>query len=182
MDATAVPETFRVRRAAAADVALLAELGARTFVDAFSADNDPQDLERYVADAFSHERIATELAQDGSVFLVAHDDAYASAPVGYCRLQRGATDDSVDARTPIELVRIYIEPATTGRGYGSALLQACLDEAARGGHDVIWLGVWEHNLRARRFYERWGFRHVGDHTFMLGRQRQRDHVMARPVR
>jgi ribosomal protein S18 acetylase RimI-like enzyme len=38
--------------------------------------------------------------------------------------------------------------------------------------------VWEHNPKAIAFYRKFGFETVGDHTFMLGLDRQRDIVMA----
>jgi ribosomal protein S18 acetylase RimI-like enzyme len=53
-----------------------------------------------------------------------------------------------------------------------------LDEARAHGHDVLWLGVWEHNARARAFYARWGFSEVGEMNFLLGSDPQRDLVLA----
>jgi len=175
-----MPDTFRVRRAGTADVAALAALATRTFVHAFGADNDPRNIERYVATSFSQRRIAEEVAAEGSTVLLAYDDAVEpDVPIGYSRLQSGSAADGVNGTRPVQLVRIYVEPAMVGRGYGSALLRACLDEAATGGSDVIWLGVWERNDRARRFYERWGFRRVGRHDFVLGDEVQTDDVLAR---
>jgi ribosomal protein S18 acetylase RimI-like enzyme len=43
------------------------------------------------------------------------------------------------------------------------------------GH--LWLGVWEHNHRAKAFYERWGFVPVGTETFLLGSDEQADVLM-----
>ena len=57
---------------------------------------------------------------------------------------------------------------------------ACLEEAAGGGYETLWLGVWEHNLRAIAFYRRWGFETVGSHTFLLGSDEQTDLIMVRP--
>jgi ribosomal protein S18 acetylase RimI-like enzyme len=171
----------RVRRATASDAPALADLATRTFVTAFAADNDPRDIQRYVAESFSRERIGVELAAWGSTFLLGYDDTR-SAPgaVGYARLQRG-TNTHVDGQRPTQLVRLYVEPALIGQRYGGALLQACLDEATRLGCDTMWLGVWEHNTQARRFYERWGFLHVGEQAFALGSDVQTDHVLARAL-
>ena len=182
METTVGSGRFRVVRADASDAALLAEIGARTFVEAFAADNDPANVERYVAESFSVARLSAELTASGSTFLLAYDDAAGDGvPVGYAQLRDGA-NEHVEGRRQVGLIRIYIEPATIGRGYGSALLRACLDVAAHDGFDTIWLGVWEHNHRARRFYEREGFRRVGDQAFVLGANVQTDHIMARAVR
>ena len=174
--------TFVVRRAVAEDSALLASIGARTFRDTFAAENDPDDLERYISDAFAPETLAAELAAPGATFLLAYDEALnRDRPVGYAKLLAGRADDSVRGPTPVELVRLYVEADAIGGGYGAALMQACLDEAARGGFETLWLGVWEQNQRARRFYERWGFTAVGVHDFVIGRDVQTDIVMERPV-
>jgi ribosomal protein S18 acetylase RimI-like enzyme len=51
--------------------------------------------------------------------------------------------------------------------------------AGRAGAAAVWLGVWERNPRAIRFYERNGFAAVGDHIFQLGSDPQRDLIMVR---
>jgi ribosomal protein S18 acetylase RimI-like enzyme len=60
-------------------------------------------------------------------------------------------------------------------------MRACLDEARTRGCDVIWLDVWEHNLRARAFYRKWGFSEAGTQPFKLGDDMQTDLLMRRPV-
>lgn len=39
--------------------------------------------------------------------------------------------------------------------------------------------VWEHNLKAQRFYMREGFEKVGSHEFVMGEERQTDWIMVR---
>jgi ribosomal protein S18 acetylase RimI-like enzyme len=47
------------------------------------------------------------------------------------------------------------------------------------GCDTIWLDVWERNLRARAFYQKWGFIEVGTQLFQLGDDLQNDLLMQR---
>ena len=42
---------------------------------------------------------------------------------------------------------------------------------------LIWLGVWEHNVSAIRFYERNQFQLFGKHSFILGSDEQTDLLM-----
>lgn len=49
--------------------------------------------------------------------------------------------------------------------------------AATRGARSLWLGVWEHNPRAVAFYGKYGFRRVGQHTFVLGGDAQTDWLM-----
>ncbi|HSE31125.1 MAG TPA: hypothetical protein VLA93_06080 [Pyrinomonadaceae bacterium] len=50
-----------VRRAKADDAKLLAELGARTFQDTFSAENNAEDMADYIASAFNVPQQIAEL-------------------------------------------------------------------------------------------------------------------------
>lgn len=108
-------------------------------------------------------------------------DSRATAPagfLGYAMLVAGP-GAGVVANDPIEVHRLYVETARTSRGHGGRLMAVALDRAAAAGHDVAWLGVWEHNLRAIDFYTAHGFRQVGSHSFTLGSDVQTDLVLAR---
>lgn len=173
------PSAPTIRRAVAGDAALLAELGARTFTETFAAVNKPEDMTAYLASAFTRERQAEELADPLATFLIAEIDGVA---VGYAKLRPGAeADGRISGERPIELVRLYVSQAWLGRGVGEALMRACIDAARRGDYQTLWLGVWEHNARARAFYRKWNFRDVGHHIFQLGADAQTDVLMQRPV-
>ena len=167
-----------IRRAGIADAALLAELGARTFVETFAADNRPEDIAAYLATAFGPEQQADELTDPHSTFLIAEVDGVAA---GYAKIHPGRTPERVTGERPIELVRLYVSQVWLGRGVGAALMRDCLGEARRAGYQTLWLGVWERNNRALAFYRKWDFREVGKHIFQLGDDPQIDILMERPV-
>ena len=54
--------------------------------------------------------------------------------------------------------------------------------ARERGKEYIWLGVWEHNQRARRFYMRNGFYQIGSHSFIMGDDDQTDHLMRKDLK
>jgi len=56
------------------------------------------------------------------------------------------------------------------------LMEHALDWARGQGATALYLGVWENNARAQRFYRRFGFEHVGEHAFMVGGTRDRDYI------
>jgi ribosomal protein S18 acetylase RimI-like enzyme len=60
-------------------------------------------------------------------------------------------------------------------------MSACIEELRQRGSDALWLGVWERNPRAISFYEKFGFVAVGERTFPLGGDPQRDIIMVRAV-
>ncbi|HRF47453.1 MAG TPA: GNAT family N-acetyltransferase [Anaerolineales bacterium] len=172
------PSNILIRQATAADNELLAAIGAETFRDTFAADNTPEDMALYLAGSFSPERQATELADPASRFLIA---SLAGDVVGYVRLKFAPPPVSVGAEQAVEIARLYARKAWIGHGVGAALMRASLAAAAQAGLTTIWLDVWEKNPRAIAFYEKWGFRIVGEQVFQLGSDAQRDLLMARPL-
>jgi diamine N-acetyltransferase len=167
-----------IRRATAADAALLAELGASTFYDSFAAENKPEDVAAYISASFGPEKQAAELADPRAAFLVAEIDG---AAVGYAQLRSGEPPACVSGPEPVELVRIYVSRQWLGLGVGEALMRACVDEARASGYRTMWLGVWERNGRAQAFYRRWNFSVVGEHIFRLGSDPQTDWLMERAL-
>ncbi len=172
------PLNFVIRRGVADDAHLLAELGARTFSEAFADDNTHEDMSAYLASSFNVEKQAEELTDPHSVFLIAEADEVA---VGYAMLRAGDVEDGITGDKPVELVRLYVSRESLGTGVGAALMQAGIGEAKRQGYQTLWLGVWEHNTRAQAFYRKWNFHEVGTHVFQLGDDPQTDILMQRSL-
>ena len=77
----------------------------------------------------------------------------------------------------MRLHKLYVSADAIGTGAGAALMRCGIDWATGTGYGSMWLGVWEHNHRARAFYERWGFCPVGTEAFRLGSDDQVDLLM-----
>mgnify|MGYP000455701968 FL=1 len=96
------------------------------------------------------------------------------AIVGYSKL--GAVDMDVDATDALELHRLYVDASVKGAGVAKALMDDGLAWARGKGARVMYLSVWENNERAQAFYKRYGFEHVKEHKFMVGRVADRDFI------
>ena len=170
---------FVIRRAEGADAARLAAFGERTFRDTFAGDNTPEDMAAYLAQAFGEEIQRAELASPAVTALLAEREG---ALAGYALLREGGDSAGhVLGDRPVELQRLYVDSATKGQGLAQALMARVEEEALRRGGDVLWLGVWERNPRAIAFYRKCGFADVGTHEFLLGKDRQTDRVMRKPL-
>lgn len=132
----------------------------------------------YLAEAFAPGKQEAELANARRTCLLAEQDGRL---VGYAVIMDGAAHDSVVADHPIEVERFYVDHAWHGRGIAGALMAAIIRVATACGGDALWLGVWERNARAIRFYRKWGFERVGAQTFQLGADCQQDDVMRRAL-
>lgn len=172
--------SISIRRASSVDSGLLTELAYKTFWDAFAhhPKNAPDDLAFYMGQAFKEEQIRTELDDLNNIFLIAEFDGETA---GYAKLILDTTEDGITAERPIELSRLYSHQRFLGKGVGQNLLDECFRIAADKECDAMWLGVWEYNPRAQKFYEKNGFRFVGKHTFLLGSDPQTDLLMQRGI-
>jgi ribosomal protein S18 acetylase RimI-like enzyme len=172
-----------IRRATAADAPALSRLAAATFRETFAGDNTPDDIEHYITAAFTPEQQAIEIADSSSTVLLAErqDDRGRTELVGYAHVVSGDVPESVPGVAPLELKRIYVAKAWQGRRVAQALMDASIEAARARGARTLWLGVWERNPRAVAFYVKYGFARVGEHTFVLGQDRQTDWLFARPI-
>jgi GNAT superfamily N-acetyltransferase len=168
-------EGIEIRAAVLADAATLTELGARTFRDSFAADNSPEDMEAFLASHYRPELQAAELKDPRNLYLLAE---VSGVPAGFALLRDGPREPGVPGERPVNLSRLYVDRPFLGARVGAALMLRCLEEGRSRGHDALWLGVWEHNVRARAFYARWDFTEVGEMRFLLGSDVQRDFVLA----
>ena len=175
-----IENQVEIRYAAGQDAEFLASFGRRTFHAAFAAEpgNSPADMAKYEDEAFSVNILSEELADPKAVFLIAEIQRKA---IGYAKLLLDSREPEIRAENTVELVRLYAATEFIGKGIGAALMRACLDEAAKWKRETIWLGVWEHNLRAQAFYRKWNFQKVGSHIFQLGADAQIDILMERPI-
>lgn len=173
-------ESITIRHATLGDAKLLTDLSYTTFWDAFAhhPKNAPDDLAHYMRQAFNIEQISTELADERSIFLIGEIDAKAA---GYAKIVIDNIEPGITAERPVELSRLYSHQEYIGKGVGQNLMDACFERARAEDRDVMWLGVWEYNPRAQRFYEKNGFRVVGRHTFLLGSDAQTDLLMQKDL-
>src|SRR5215203_775072 len=172
------PSPIATRAARLDDAPLLTELGASTFRETFEAVNPPEDFAAYMAAAFGEEIQRAELADpDTTVFFAERG----GETVGYVMLRERKPPAIVGQNDALEIARLYARQRAVGSGVGAALMQRALAEAAGRGKDAVWLGVWDRNERAIRFYESWGFHRSGTQPFLLGTDLQTDLVMVRRI-
>ena len=168
-----------IRRARMADAAALAVFAERTFRETYEAFNTAEDMTAHVERAFGEEKQRAEIMNpDGAVLVAEHEGSL----VAYAQLRWTAVPGCVSGYDPMEIHRFYVDRAWHGRGVAARLMEASRRSAAELGAGVLWLGVWERNPRAIAFYKKCGFADVGEWTFTLGNDVQRDRVLQRSVR
>jgi diamine N-acetyltransferase len=156
---------IEIRRADLTDAPLISVLGTVTFYEAYFEQDAAADLANYIHESFAPDKIRAEIEDIHTEFFIIFRDKRA---VGYAKLREDSKLDFIKNETAIELQRIYVVERVFGKGIGERLLKYCLETAKSKGFETLWLGVWEENRRAQRFYEKHGFRRVGTLTYPYG--------------
>ncbi len=169
----------QIRRGIPSDAAALAEFAARTFADAFAADNRPEDMEAHLAKAYGVPQQVQELADPNILSLLAFQD---ESLIAYAQVRRNVPPACVTQAQAVELQRFYVDRSAHGSGIAATLMSAVREAALDLGGRCLWLGVWERNRRAIAFYSKVGFTDVGSHDFYVGSDRQTDRVLVADVR
>ncbi len=160
------------------DAEMLTSLSITTFCETFMKDNKKEDMDKYIAEEMNIDRLAEELADKNNLFFLAR---YNETIVGYAKMRAIKKPDELKSNDPIELERIYVLNEWHDKKIGAALMDHCIAYAISEQHDVLWLGVWEHNNKAVNFYKRYGFEFFGSHIFQLGDDQQTDVLMKKKL-
>ena len=153
---------------------VLVAISRETFVTAFEKDNDPDDFQHYMETAFSHKKLQAELEDKNTHFHLAYDG---EDLVGYFKLNTGIAQTDVHDEKALEIERIYVLGAHQGKKIGAQMLQKIMELGRHMGKEYIWLGVWEHNPKAIRFYQSHGFQKFGEHPYYIGKDKQTDWLL-----
>lgn len=167
-------EAIRISQAAPEDVSTLQQIGTQTFFEAFAQSNTASDMQQYLEDNFREEKVLTELNNPDSYFYIVWDGA---SPIGYLKLNTGKAQTDLKEPHSLEIERIYVLGAYHGKKVGQLLYEKALEVAQLQHKSSIWLGVWEKNYKAIRFYEKNGFVPFSTHIFRLGEDDQIDLLM-----
>lgn len=163
-----------VYNATTKDLDIIQRLGRQTFLETFAEDNTAEDILKYVDESFSREKVKQEFANPKSEFFLC---AIEQEPIGYLKLNFGDAQTENHDKNAVEIERIYVLSAYQGKQVGKLLFHQALDIAKEKKATYLWLGVWEKNLKAIKFYHKLGFMAFDKHQFMLGNDRQTDILM-----
>lgn len=143
----------------------MSKLAIDTFYDTFKGTAAASDFEVALPALFGPARIAEKIADPANEVLVSEA---AGQLVGYAMFRRGVPPFPGAALYGMELANLYVAKQWHGTGLAQALMQQFYTSAASKQLGFLWLGVWEHNYRAQRFYRKEGFVYSGhDHPFPI---------------
>jgi ribosomal protein S18 acetylase RimI-like enzyme len=163
---------FTYRNATAADAALMSRLGPETFVETFGNLYSPENLAAFLRN-HSEANWLNELTDPRFALRIAEQGGEA---VGFAKIGPPGLPFEVTGPTA-ELRQLYVLKPWQGTGVARALMDWAMAEARARGAGQIFLSVFIDNLRAQRFYARYGFEAVGTYAFMVGSHADEDIIM-----
>lgn len=167
-----------IRPVTIGDCEELIKISKRTFFDTFATYNTEEDMTSYLAENYTFEKMEEEINSFSNTFFFAVDDEKA---VGFVKLRTNTTHVEFSDSNALEIERIYVSESHHGKKVGALLMSHCFDFAKSKKFDWIWLAVWEHNLKAQLFYDKWGFEKFSSQIFILGSDKQNDFLLKRKV-
>ena len=172
-------ETIRFFSPAKGFTAALRLMARQAFSDAFAHMYDPVPFKQFLEEAYGPQgKMERDFADPSIRWRVAAID---DQPIGYAKLSPLVAPAPAPQPGAMELRQIYVLQQWHGRGVAEELINWAIDTARAEGAPEIYLTVFDHNERAKRFYTRHGFSEVGNCTFKLGDRVDDDRVWRKPL-
>jgi diamine N-acetyltransferase len=174
-----INETIHLFTPAEGFASTLGLMARQAFSDAFAHLYDPAPFLQFLDQAYGPGgKMERDLADPSIRWRVAAID---DKPIGYAKLSPLVAAAPVPHPRAMELQQIYVLSPWHGRGVAEKLMNWAIDTARAAEAPEIYLTVFDHNIRAKRFYTRHGFSEVGHCTFKLGDRVDNDRVWRKPL-
>ena len=167
-------EGLLIKQCGLEDIEKIKYVGEKTFYETFSDQNTEEDMHNYLKENFSYEQIESEVKNDSSRFYIAESNTEVAA---YMKINFDKAQTEVGHENTLEVQRIYALKEYQGKHIGKSLIEKAIELGKENKINYIWLGVWEHNLSAIKFYKKQGFEKFDTHVFRLGDDEQIDNLM-----
>lgn len=151
-------------KATTENLALIADIGRRTFIESHGHSAAPEDITRYVAEKFSEEVLLAELNDANNIFHILYHE---QRPAGYSKIILNASHPAIQSKHVTKLERLYLLKEFYNLKLGYELYQFNIELSRKNNQEGIWLFVWKENHRAVDFYMRAGFEPIGSFDFQI---------------
>ena len=167
-------EKIEISKIGLNEIAELQTIGKQTFFETFADGNTEENMQKYLEEGFTVDKLTAELTNPDSEFYFAK---LADKVIGYLKVNFGSAQTELKDNKSLEIERIYVLKEFHGKKVGQILYDTAFDIAKQIKADYLWLGVWEENPRAISFYKKNGFVEFDKHIFVLGDDEQTDIMM-----
>lgn len=169
---------MKIKKCSLDDILDLQKIYRQTFFETFSEQNSEENMRIFLDKAYSEEKLKSEIEnKESETFLAVENQKI----LGVLKINTGNAETESGLKNSLEIQRIYILKESKGLGIGTVLMNLAEKKARELGVSFIWLGVWEKNFPAQKFYTDKGFRRFSEHAFVLGDDIQTDFLMKKEL-
>lgn len=169
---------MKIKKCSLDDILDLQKIYRQTFFETFSEQNSEENMRIFLDKAYSEEKLKSEIEdKESETFLAVENQKI----LGVLKINTGNAETESSLENSLEIQRIYILKESKGLGIGTVFMNLAEKKARELGVSFIWLGVWEKNFPAQKFYTDKGFRRFSEHAFVLGDDIQTDFLMKKEL-
>lgn len=106
---------------------------------------------------------------------------YKELPVGFVKLVLDNTLSCIDSEKTIRLEKIYVLEDFIECKIGKKLLVFSLNKVKAYNYESIWLTVYIKNIRAIKFYLKYGFTEVGKMDYIVNGKKFENDVLFKKI-
>jgi len=166
---------MKIERVTLQQLGELQAISQSTFADAYGPFNTFESMEEYFATSLSIQKLTEEIKSLNARFYFLTGDN--GQPVAYLKVNFWTDVKEWAPADSLEIERLYVKKEFQRKKYGTRLMNFAIQLGEEHHINHFWLGVWEFNPDAIRFYETLGYKVVDKHIFRFGNEDQYDFIM-----
>ena len=155
---------IKIIKAEVEHAALIAEIGEKTFWESHGISASKVDINAFVSKTYTKEALVKELENKNNTY---HLIYYNSKLAGFSKIVLNAPNNNIKPKNVTKLDRFYLLKAFYGQKLGLKLFDFNVALSKKNKQEGIWLAVWVENQRAINFYQKAGFKIVGEYNFQI---------------
>lgn len=153
-----------IRQATLSGAMLIADIGAKSYVESHGHSGPVADIKSYVSRKFAVNAIRAELNNGENIF---HIISFNGRAVGYSKIMFNDPHPLIAGTAVTKLERLYVLKEYYDLKLGLTLFEFVTDLSKKANQVGIWLFVWIKNQRAITFYKKSGFAIIGNADFKI---------------
>ena len=121
-------DEIKIKKIGLTDIEQLQIIGRQTFLETFADGNTEENMQKYLEEGFTIDKLTLELTNPNSEFYFALFD---NKVIGYLKINFGPSQTELKDQNALEIERIYVLKEFHGKKVGQILYDTAVDIAKK---------------------------------------------------
>jgi len=154
---------------------LIAEIGKKTFLESHGHCASKEDVQSFILKTYNLKAIEAEFENLKAQYHIIY---FNNKVAGFSKIELNTPNKNINDLNVTKLDRLYILEAFHRQKLGSKLFDFTIQLSKKTNQKGIWLAVWVKNQKAIHFYNKQGFKIVGEYSFQISETHSNpNHIM-----